>query len=143
MLVAVDAPGAVRVIAGACAIRDRAGATFTPFSQERTERIRLAAEAAAGDAARPAWADGSRLGVDDAIALAFGDTRQPSISPDGVSIRELEVARLVAEGLTNNQIAARLHLSVRTTRRPMRSALMKAGLANRTPLATWAKDRTQ
>ena len=143
MLVAVDAPRAVRVIAAACAIRDRAGATFTPFFHERTERVRLAAEAAAGDAARPAWADGSRLGVDDAIALAFGDTRPPSISTDGISIRELEVARLVAEGLTNNQIAARLHLSVRTVESHVRSALMKAGLANRTQLAMWAKNRTQ
>ncbi|HKB33271.1 MAG TPA: LuxR C-terminal-related transcriptional regulator [Candidatus Dormibacteraeota bacterium] len=143
MLVAVDAPRAVRVIAAACAIRDRAGATFTPFFQERTERIRGAAEAAAGDASRPAWADGSRLGVDDAIALAFGDGRSPAISPGGVSIRELEVARLVAEGLTNKQVAARLHLSVRTVESHVRSALMKAGLVNRTQLATWAKDRPQ
>jgi predicted ATPase/DNA-binding CsgD family transcriptional regulator len=143
MLVAVDAPRAVRVIAAACAIRDRAGATFTQFFQERTERIRLAAEAAAGDAARPAWADGSRIGVDDAIALAFDDSRPPRISPDGMSIRELEVARLVAEGLTNKQIAARLHLSVRTVESHVRNALMKAGFANRTQLATWAKDRTQ
>lgn len=143
LLVAVDAPRAVRVIAAACAIRDRAGATFTPFFEERTERIRLAAEAAAGDAARPAWADGSRLGVDDAIALAFGNTRPPRISTDGMSIRELEVAGLVAEGLTNSQMAARLHLSVRTVESHVRNALMKAGLANRTQLATWAKDRTQ
>jgi non-specific serine/threonine protein kinase len=143
MLVAVDAPRAVRVIAAACAIRDRAGATFTPFFQERTERIRGAAEKAAGDASRPAWADGSRLGVDDAIALAFGDTRPPRISKDGMSIRELEVVGLVANGLTNSQIAARLHLSVRTVESHVRSALMKAGLSNRTQLATWAKDRTQ
>jgi len=143
MLVAVDAPRAVRVIAAACAIRDRAGATFTPFFHERTERIRGAAEAAAGDASRQAWADGSRLGVDDAIALAFGDGRPRGISTGGVSIRELEVARLVAEGFTNKQIAARLHLSVRTVESHVRSALMKAGLVNRTQLATWAKDRTQ
>jgi non-specific serine/threonine protein kinase len=143
MLVAVDAPRAVRVIAAACAIRDRAGATFTPFFQERTERIRGAAEAAAGDASRPAWADGSRLGIDDAIALAFGGSRSPGISTGGMSIRELEVARLVVEGLTNKQIAARLHLSVRTVESHVRSALMKAGLVNRTQLATWAKDRVQ
>jgi len=143
VLVAVDAPRAVRVIAAACAIRDRAGATFTPFFEERTERIRRAAEAAAGEAAQPAWADGSRLGVDDAIAIAFGGSRPPSASTDGVSMRELEVARLVADGLTNKQIAARLHLSVRTVESHVRSALMKAGLANRTQLATWAIGRSQ
>ncbi len=60
-----------------------------------------------------------------------------------MSIRELEVARLVAEGLTNKQVAARLHLSVRTVESHVRSALMKAGLVNRTQLATWAKDRPQ
>jgi DNA-binding NarL/FixJ family response regulator len=32
---------------------------------------------------------------------------------------------------------------VRTVESHVRNALMKAGLANRTQLATWAKDRTQ
>jgi predicted ATPase/DNA-binding CsgD family transcriptional regulator len=142
-LVAVDAPRAVRVVAAAYALRDRVGSEFAPFFLERAERIRRAAEAAAGDAARQAWIDGSRLGIDDAMALAMTAGSSPRTATGGMSTRELEVARLVADGLTNKQIAARLHLSVRTVESHVRNSLTKVGLTNRTQLATWARDRTQ
>jgi DNA-binding NarL/FixJ family response regulator len=60
-----------------------------------------------------------------------------------LSSRELDVARLVAEGLQNKAIAARLHLSVRTVESHVRHALGKLGLDNRTQLATWARDHVQ
>jgi DNA-binding NarL/FixJ family response regulator len=60
-----------------------------------------------------------------------------------LSARELEVAALVADGLANKAIAARLHLSVRTVESHVRHALAKVGLDNRTQLATWARDRIQ
>lgn len=53
----------------------------------------------------------------------------------------MEVAGLVAEGLANKAIAARLHLSVRTVESHVRHALAKLGLDNRTELATWARER--
>jgi non-specific serine/threonine protein kinase len=57
-----------------------------------------------------------------------------------LSARELEVAHLVAGGLTNKAIAARLHLSVRTVEVHVRHTLAKLGLVNRTQLATWARE---
>jgi DNA-binding NarL/FixJ family response regulator len=59
----------------------------------------------------------------------------------GLSGREQEVARLVADGLANKEIAARLHLSVRTVETHIRHVLAKLGLLNRVQLATWARDR--
>jgi DNA-binding NarL/FixJ family response regulator len=59
-----------------------------------------------------------------------------------LSEREAEVARLVAKGFSNKQIAAQLHLSVRTIEDHVRHALAKTGLANRTQLATWVSERT-
>jgi DNA-binding NarL/FixJ family response regulator len=53
------------------------------------------------------------------------------------------VAALVAEGLTNKAIAARLHLSVRTVESHVRHVLGKVGLDNRTQLATWAREQAQ
>ncbi|WP_153505752.1 AAA family ATPase [Cumulibacter manganitolerans] len=58
-----------------------------------------------------------------------------------LSARELEVARLVAEPLTNQQIAERLYLSVRTVESHVRSALAKLDLTGRTELAIWTRER--
>ncbi|MFL5889277.1 MAG: response regulator transcription factor [Solirubrobacteraceae bacterium] len=55
----------------------------------------------------------------------------------------MEVVRLVANGLANNVIAAGLHLSVRTVESHIRHLLAKAGLSNRTQLATWAREHIQ
>jgi len=55
----------------------------------------------------------------------------------------VEVAGLVAEGLANKAIAARLHLSVRTVESHVRHALAKTRLENRTQIATWARERIQ
>ena len=98
----------------ASAVRARNGGEFAPFFRALAERTRAAAaERVASDADR-LWRNGSRLAVDDAIALAFG-TARPRISHAlGISERETEVVRLVAEGLSNKEIAGRLHLSVRT-----------------------------
>jgi DNA-binding NarL/FixJ family response regulator len=46
------------------------------------------------------------------------------------------VALLVAEGCTNAQIAARLHLSERTVEKHVSSVLAKLGISSRTGVAT-------
>lgn len=52
----------------------------------------------------------------------------------GVTAREAEVLRLVAEGLANKQIAARLFLSPRTVEKHVESLLRKTGARSRTQL---------
>lgn len=54
----------------------------------------------------------------------------------GLSSRELEVAALVADGLANKEIAARLHIALGTVKDHVHNMLEKTGLANRTALAT-------
>jgi LuxR family transcriptional regulator, maltose regulon positive regulatory protein len=51
---------------------------------------------------------------------------------EGLTPRELEVLRLVAEGLSNQQIASRLFLSLATVKKHTSSILGKLGAANRT-----------
>jgi non-specific serine/threonine protein kinase len=138
-----DPATAFRVVAAAYAIRSRVGGDFPPLHRARAERIKVALEEEVGDAAERLWREGFRLGVDDAIALAFGTATTRRASPSGLSARELEVAGLVAEGLANKAIASRLHLSVRTVESHVRHALQKLGLENRTQLATWAREHIQ
>ena len=57
---------------------------------------------------------------------------------DPLSERELEVLRLIAEGLTNQEIADRLVISERTARNHVGNILSKLHLANRTQAALYA-----
>lgn len=138
-----DPAKALKVLAAAATMRTRVGGEFQPIYRQRVDRIRADAEAAVGRDTSRLWAEGTRLGLDDAIALAFDDARPKPASPTGVSARELEVAQLVADGLTNKTIAARLHLSVRTVESHVRHLLAKLGLDNRTQLAAWAREHNQ
>src|SRR6266851_4582334 len=63
-------------------------------------------------------------------AAAAGDS---PLSP-----RELEVARLVARGLTNKQIGQNLYVSERTAENHVQHILTKLGLRNRSQIAAWA-----
>jgi DNA-binding CsgD family transcriptional regulator/tetratricopeptide (TPR) repeat protein len=59
----------------------------------------------------------------------------------GVSAREREVLELVAGGLSNKEIAARLHLSARTVEKHVESLLRKADAQSRTQLVAVALGR--
>ena len=60
---------------------------------------------------------------------------------DRLSPREQEVARLVAQGLTNRQVAQELFLSPRTVDRHLSAAMRKVGVTSRTALAVAIRDR--
>jgi len=138
-----DPAAALRVTAAARSLRIRDGGDFPAFFHERMRRVRETCEAVLGVDAERIWTEGTRLAMDDAIALAFGTPRPRAAAPAGLSAREVEVVRLVADGLANKAIAARLHLSVRTVESHVRHVLAKAGLSNRTQLATWAREHIQ
>jgi DNA-binding CsgD family transcriptional regulator len=56
----------------------------------------------------------------------------------GITTREADVLRLVADGLANKQIAARLRVSPRTVEKHVESLLRKTGTRSRTELAVAA-----
>jgi DNA-binding NarL/FixJ family response regulator len=60
---------------------------------------------------------------------------------DQLTPREREVLRLIARGYTYKEMAARLHLSVKTVETHVSAVLRKLQLSNRHELTTWAADR--
>jgi DNA-binding CsgD family transcriptional regulator len=60
---------------------------------------------------------------------------------DGLTQRELVVLRVVAEGLTNAQVARRLHLSDHTVAAHLRSIFRKTGVASRSAATRYALER--
>ena len=67
------------------------------------------------------------------VAHFDGGRRAPALSP-----REAEVAKLVAEGLTNRQIAERLVISGRTAQNHVQHILTKLGFTTRSQIAAWS-----
>jgi LuxR family maltose regulon positive regulatory protein len=65
---------------------------------------------------------------------------QPVGLPEPLSEREQEVLLLVAEGLTNQQIADRLVISVRTVKKHVENIHGKLGVQNRTQAANRARE---
>ena len=58
----------------------------------------------------------------------------------GLSAREIEIIELVAEGLTNQEIANRLTISKRTVDNHVSNVFTKTGSKNRVALLNWAMD---
>ena len=97
------------------------------------------ARALALDVAKEAEALGMVPWVERARRLAG---RLDQERGDPLTSREREVATLVAEGLTNREIADRLYLSERTAQNHVQHILTKLGLPNRGQVAVWMTRRT-
>jgi DNA-binding NarL/FixJ family response regulator len=66
---------------------------------------------------------------------------QQGPSPGTLSARELEVLDLVAQALSNGQIASRLHLTEATVKRHLRNIFVKLGAVSRLDAVNKAKER--
>jgi len=69
------------------------------------------------------------------IDRAMAGSEPASDQLEGLSVRERHVAEAVADGLSNGEIAERLHISVGSVKTHISSALAKLGLDNRVQLA--------
>lgn len=63
---------------------------------------------------------------------------EPAEPPDGLTAREIEVLVLIAEGLTNQEIARELHVSTATVKTHINNLFAKTGLKDRAQAVRYA-----
>lgn len=78
--------------------------------------------------------------IDPRVARALLPSPTVESPADALSARELQVLRLVAEGLANKQIARRLEIAERTVKVHVGNIFRRIGVADRTSAALWARD---
>ncbi len=133
-----------RLAGAAESLGSAAGASTTgPFGRELA-RVRNVAITATGAAKfEIEYAAGTRLDREAALRLGLGDgddgdvTVEEHVETGPLSKREVEVARLIAEGLGNREIAARLFISERTVTTHVGNILNKLGFDSRVQVAHW------
>jgi DNA-binding NarL/FixJ family response regulator len=92
---------------------------------------------------------GRRLNRESALSLALDQPVPVSAAvAEAVDIgplgrREAEVARLVADGLSNKQIGVRLFISERTVDSHVQNILNKIGFNSRAQIAGWVRSSDQ
>ena len=117
------------------------------FAPSRSDGVRQARRLLGNERFRELFRQGSHLGLDQAVPFALeshaGRCAAPPtpVEPSPLTRRELEVADLVAEGLSNPEIAARLFISVRTAQGHVENILRKLGFNSRSRIAAWVTER--
>jgi predicted ATPase/DNA-binding CsgD family transcriptional regulator len=141
---------AAQLLGAAETVQRSIGATVQPYLQPPLNRARESTRANLGTSTYEAQFDvGGRMSRDAAIRLALGeptDTAEPATAdpnPMPLSKRESQVAQLVAEGLSNKQIGARLFISEHTVDSHVRSILSKLGVSSRAQIAAWTASSGQ
>ena len=145
---------AIRIFGAAKALRDIISAPRPAAHRAAYERILATARAQLDETTFAAtWAEGKAMTAEQAMEYALSKEEEPAPSPPasatttlrspssfpaGLSAREAEVLKLVAEGLTNNQVADELFISPRTINRHLTSIYHKLGVSSRAAATRFA-----
>jgi predicted ATPase/DNA-binding CsgD family transcriptional regulator len=140
-----QAARAAGLLGAAAAARNAIPATLPEPLAAHGEAAVRRARAALGEASfTEHFARGQAMPAGLAVALAMKEPapaavdRPASAAPARLTPRECEVAALIAEGLSNREIAGRLVISVRTAESHVQHIMAKLGLTARTQIAAWA-----
>lgn len=141
-----DAGRAARLLGAAKANWDATGASLFEAFKTYRDRCETESRRSLGGSFDAAFQKGAAMPLEDAVAYALEEAiqrppaRAEPKTTTSLSRRELEIARLVASGLSNKEIAAKLVLSERTAETHVQNILNKLGFRSRSEVAAWAAD---
>jgi HD-GYP domain-containing protein (c-di-GMP phosphodiesterase class II) len=127
-------------ISMACRVLSAAD-VFQAMTQPRPHREPLPPEQAGRDLARASRAGKLDSDAVTAVLEAAGQRRsrrRQDLRPGGLTEREIEVLRLVADGCSNREVAKRLHISPRTADHHVQHIYGKIGVSSRAAAALFA-----
>jgi DNA-binding CsgD family transcriptional regulator len=146
-----QATWAVRLCGAAEILREVMGGARPPIERASYEYMVAAARNLLGEKVfAAAWAEGRAMTPQQAFTarepmsaqqvrtMAKSATKLLPIHPSGLTRREVDVLRLVAEGLTDTKVAEQLVLSPRTVSTHLRSIYNKLGINSRTAATRFA-----
>ncbi|WP_433175083.1 ATP-binding protein [Actinoallomurus sp. CA-150999] len=112
------------------------------------EESELRVRRALGESAFQAeYRRGAALDYDEALEYVLGERRSPAASPGDrlppLTPRESQVARLIARGLSDKEIAASLVIAPRTAEAHAQRILTRLGFDSRARIAVWVTERDQ
>jgi predicted ATPase/DNA-binding NarL/FixJ family response regulator len=141
-----DHERATRLFGVAGGAREAVGVSMMPSVRAEYDRGVATARAGLGEAAfDAAWAEGKTMPPERAVQYALEQPPKPEDTvsasyPAGLSPREAEVLKLVAQGLTNAQIASELFISPNTVNRHLNSVYRKIGASSRAAATRFAAE---
>lgn len=129
---------AARLFGAADGVRHRQGLVrFKAFQADYETSLTLARENLGHKEFDTAWAEGNALSTGEAIGYAQrgrGARGRPASGWESLTPTELDVVRLVTEGLGNKEIGGRLFISPRTVQTHLTHVYAKLGLTSRVQL---------
>jgi predicted ATPase/class 3 adenylate cyclase/DNA-binding CsgD family transcriptional regulator len=130
---------AARLCGAAAAMRERMGMVRFKIYDTDYEASMATLRTGLGDKDfETAWAEGAALSTDEAITYAQrgrGERKRPTTGWASLTPAELDVVRLVGDGLANSDIATRLFVSPRTVQSHLTHVYSKLGVTSRVQLA--------
>ena len=141
---------AATLFGAAEAAREELGTPIRPVDRERYERFVATSQRGQDEKAwTAAWSAGRAMSLRQAIEGALSPESIAPSAPGATTSertfsltpRELEVAYLVARGLTNRRISEELTISERTVATHVGRILKKLGFGSRSQLAAWITER--
>ena len=132
---------AVMLFGAADALREGIGVPLSAASRPEYERnieaVRVQLDS--GNVER-AWEQGRYMTLEEALSLALATDIAPQYPYAALTRREMDVLRLLAAGLSNNQIALQLSLSKHTVHAHVTSIYGKLGINSRAAATRYALD---